>query len=165
MTSLDNVSLKFQTYCLKYTNIFCWKNVRSFCTAKASLIFFNKKYWCIRYKVILLFKSWPLSEPIMLTMLWTSGPRCSNGCMDRPKDIQSTLVISNTDISKLPFTKKKIVWKRFLFLCTFQLLLYQTTLKLRWLKHWWLVYHCYFELVHEFLEYFSITADINIYLG
>ena len=31
----------------KYIDILCWKNVRSFCSAKASHIFSTKKYWGI----------------------------------------------------------------------------------------------------------------------
>ena len=45
-TSLVNVSLKFQTLISEICQYFCRKNMRSFCSAKASLIFFNKKYHC-----------------------------------------------------------------------------------------------------------------------
>ena len=41
-TSLVNVTLKFQTYYHKNTVIFCRKKVRSFCCAKAPLIFSAK---------------------------------------------------------------------------------------------------------------------------
>ena len=34
--------LSFYNFITKYTEIFCWKNERSFCTH-----FFNKKYWQI----------------------------------------------------------------------------------------------------------------------
>ena len=46
--SLDNVSLKY----LKFANIFVEKNVRSFCTAKASPIFQTKNIGMFGYKVI-----------------------------------------------------------------------------------------------------------------
>ena len=46
-TSLVNILLKFQTLMSNIRQYFCWKNERSFCTAKASLIFFNKKCQCI----------------------------------------------------------------------------------------------------------------------
>ena len=46
-TSLVNVSLKFQMLISQICQYFLLKkNMRSFCTAKASLIFFNKKYQC-----------------------------------------------------------------------------------------------------------------------
>ena len=37
----------FDNFVTKHTDIFCCKNERSFCTAKASHIFFNQKYWHI----------------------------------------------------------------------------------------------------------------------
>ena len=37
----------FYDFITKYTDIFFWNNEISFCTAKASNIFFNKKYWHI----------------------------------------------------------------------------------------------------------------------
>ena len=43
-TSLVNVSLLFQTLISQICQYICRKNVRSFCTAKAFLIFFNKKF-------------------------------------------------------------------------------------------------------------------------
>ena len=36
-------------------------------------------------------------------------------------------------------------------------------LGVRWLEHRWLIYHGYFERVHEFLDFFPITLDITIY--
>ena len=41
-------------------------------------------------------------------------------------NIQMTLIIWNTDISKYPFILQNIVWTHFLFYCNFQLLLSQT---------------------------------------
>ena len=35
----------FYDFITKYIENFCWKNESSFCNAKASHIFFNKKYW------------------------------------------------------------------------------------------------------------------------
>ena len=52
-TSLVNVSsLKFQTLISQIYQYFCWKNVRSFCSAKASLIFSTKNISVVGYKVI-----------------------------------------------------------------------------------------------------------------
>ena len=74
--SLVNVSLKFQTLISEICQyFFCWKNVSSFCSAKASLIFFStKKIRVFGYKVVKHLTSWPLNELIKLTMLWKTGP-------------------------------------------------------------------------------------------
>ena len=58
--------------------IFCWKNVRSFCSAKASLIFSKKNFSVFGYKVVKRLTSWPLNELVKLTMLWTTGPRSTH---------------------------------------------------------------------------------------
>ena len=75
-TSLVNVSLKFQTLISRICQYFLLKkNVKSFCTAKASLIFSAKNISVFGYKVIKHLMSWPLNELDKLTMLWTTGPR------------------------------------------------------------------------------------------
>ena len=48
--------------------------MRSFCIAKASLIFSTKNISVFGYKVIKHLTSWPLNELVKLTMLWTTGP-------------------------------------------------------------------------------------------
>ena len=61
----------------------------------------------------------------------------------------------------MTLARQRITWKN-LYIYTLpekMILLY--TLKLRWLKHWWLIYHGYFELVLEYLEFFPIISDIN----
>ena len=50
--SLVNVSLKFQTLISEICHYFLLKNVRSFCTAKASLIFSTKNISGFGYKVV-----------------------------------------------------------------------------------------------------------------
>ena len=45
--SLVNVSLNFQTFISNICQYFCWKNVRSFCSAKASLILSTKMSVCL----------------------------------------------------------------------------------------------------------------------
>ena len=50
--SLVNVSLKFQTLISNICQYFLLKNVRSFCSAKASLIFATKNNSVFAYKVI-----------------------------------------------------------------------------------------------------------------
>ena len=73
-TSLVNVSLKFQTLISEICQYFCWKNVWSFCSAKASLIFSTKNISIFSSKVVKHLTSWPLNELVKLTMLWTTGP-------------------------------------------------------------------------------------------
>ena len=51
------------------------KNVRSFCNAKASLIFSTKNTSVFGYKVVNHLTSWPLYDAIKLMILWTTGPR------------------------------------------------------------------------------------------
>ena len=50
--SLVNVSLKFQMLVSQICQYFLLKNVRSFCTAKASLIFSTKNISVFGYKVV-----------------------------------------------------------------------------------------------------------------
>ena len=72
-TSSVNESLKFRMLISQIRNIFCWKNVRSFCSANASLIFPTKNISVFGYKVVKHLTSWPLNELVKLTMLWTTG--------------------------------------------------------------------------------------------
>ena len=51
-TSLVNVSLKFQTLISEICQYFLLKNERSFCIAKASLIFSTKNFSVFGYKVV-----------------------------------------------------------------------------------------------------------------
>ena len=74
-TLLVKETLKFQTLIAQIPNRFCRKNLRSFCSAKASRIFSTKNFSVFDYKVIKHLTSWPLNELVKLTMLWTTGPR------------------------------------------------------------------------------------------
>ena len=56
-TSLVNVSLNFQKLISQICQYFLLKKVRSFCIAKASLIFFNKNFSVLGYKVVKLLTS------------------------------------------------------------------------------------------------------------
>ena len=51
-TSLVNVMLKFQMLVSEICQYFLLKNVRSFCSAKASLIFSTKNISVFHYKVV-----------------------------------------------------------------------------------------------------------------
>ena len=54
---------------LKYANIFCQKNLRSFCNAKVSHIFSTKNFSDFDNIVIKHLMSLPLSELVKLTTL------------------------------------------------------------------------------------------------
>ena len=58
----------------KYAQMFCWKNVSSFCSAKATHIFSAKniKILCIESAKIV--NEMTLNEFVKLTTLWTTGP-------------------------------------------------------------------------------------------
>ena len=52
--------------------------MRSFCSAKASLIFSTKNINVFGYKVVKHLMSWPLNKLVKLKMLWTIWPWCLN---------------------------------------------------------------------------------------
>ena len=62
----------------KYAEIFCWKNVSSFCSAKATHIFSAKniRILCIEFAKTV--NEMILNELVKLTTLWTTGPRFSS---------------------------------------------------------------------------------------
>ena len=71
--SLVNDSLKF-TLIRKYSDIFCWKNVNSFCSAKATHIFSAKNIRILCIESAKTVNEMTLNELVKLTMLWTTGP-------------------------------------------------------------------------------------------
>ena len=58
----------------KYAEIFCWKNVSSFCTAKATHIFSAKNFRIMYIESPKTVNEMTLNELVKLTMLWTTGP-------------------------------------------------------------------------------------------
>ena len=60
----------------KYTEIFCWKNVSSFCSAKATHIFSAKNIRILYIESAKTVNEMTLKELVKLTMLWTTGPWC-----------------------------------------------------------------------------------------
>ena len=58
----------------KYAEIFCWKNVSSFCSAKATHIFSAKNIRIIYIESAKTVNEMTLSELVKLTTLWTTGP-------------------------------------------------------------------------------------------
>ena len=59
----------------KYAEFFCWKNVSSFCSAKATHIFSAKNIRILYIEVSKTVNEMTLNELVKLTMLWTTGPR------------------------------------------------------------------------------------------
>ena len=58
----------------KYAESFCWKNVSSFCSAKATHIFSAKNIRILCIESARTVNEMTLNELIKLTTLWTTGP-------------------------------------------------------------------------------------------
>ena len=58
----------------KYAEIFCWKNVSSFCSAKATHIFSAKNIRILYMESAKTVNEMTLNELVKPTMLWTTGP-------------------------------------------------------------------------------------------
>ena len=59
----------------KYAEIFCWKNVSSFCSAKATQFFSAKNIRILYIESAKTVNKMTLNELVKLTMLRTTGPR------------------------------------------------------------------------------------------
>ena len=59
----------------KYAAIFCWKNVSSFCSAKATHIFSAKNIRILCIESTKTVNEITLNELVKLMTLWTTGPR------------------------------------------------------------------------------------------
>ena len=68
----------------KYAEIFCWKNVSSFCSAKATHIFSAKNIRILYIKSAKTVNEMTLNKLVKLTMLWTTGPWPGQGTADFP---------------------------------------------------------------------------------
>ena len=60
----------------KYAEIFCWKNVSSFCSAKATHIFSAKNIRILYIESAKIVNKMTLNKLVKLTTLWTTGPWC-----------------------------------------------------------------------------------------
>ena len=58
----------------RYAEIFCWKNVSSFCSAKATHIFSAKNIGIMYIESAKTVNEITLNELVKLTKLWTTGP-------------------------------------------------------------------------------------------
>ena len=77
-TSLVKDSLKFTSSDTQICWIFCWKNVSSFCSAKATHIFSAKNIRILYIESAKIVNEMALNELVKLTTLWTTGPRCAD---------------------------------------------------------------------------------------
>ena len=59
---------------IKYAENFCWKNVSSFCSAKATHIFSAKNIRILCIESAKTVNEMTLNELVKLTKLWTTGP-------------------------------------------------------------------------------------------
>ena len=59
----------------KYAEIFCWKNVSRFCSAKATHIFSANNIRILCNESAKTVNEMALNELVKLTTLWTTGPR------------------------------------------------------------------------------------------
>ena len=59
----------------KYAKMFCWKNVSSFCSAKATHICTAKNIRILYIESAKTVNEMTLNELVKQTMLWTTGPR------------------------------------------------------------------------------------------
>ena len=64
----------------KYAEIFCWKNVSSFCSAKATHIFSAKNIRILYIESTKTVKEMTLNELVKPTTLWTTGPWFAKPC-------------------------------------------------------------------------------------
>ena len=60
----------------KYAEIFCWKNVSSFCSAKATHIFSAKNIRILYIESTKIVNEMTLNKLVKLTKLWTTGSWC-----------------------------------------------------------------------------------------
>ena len=72
--SLVNDSLKFTSSYTQICQNFCWKNVSSFCNAKATHIFSAKNIRILNIEFAKTVNEMTLNELVKLTTLWTTGP-------------------------------------------------------------------------------------------
>ena len=112
-TSLVNDSLKFTSsdtqirwnlhqVIRKYAEIFCWKNVSSFCSAKATHIFSAKNIRILYTESAKTVNEMTLNELVKLTTLWTTGPWLTmtpsvifSSISDKLYDLQCTTIKLN----------------------------------------------------------------------
>ena len=77
--SLGNDSLKFTSSDTQICWNFCWKNVSSFCSTKATHIFSAKNIRILYIESAKTVNEMTLNKLIKLTTLWTTGPRTFYG--------------------------------------------------------------------------------------
>ena len=98
----------------KYAEIFCWKNLSSFCSAKAIHIFSAKNIRILYIKSAKTVNEMTLNELIKLTTLWTTGPSplILFGCVQVLWPSQPTGVMSSMVSLLNTFTGQALSTKR-----------------------------------------------------
>ena len=82
----------------KYAEFFCWKNVSSFCSAKATHIFSAKNIRILYIESAKTVNEMTLNELVKLTTLWTTGP-----CLS---DVSKNLSVMNRRLYVLQWAKQ-----------------------------------------------------------
>ena len=94
----------------KYADIFCWKNVSSFCkathifSAKATHIFSAKNIRILYIESAITVNEMTLIELVKVTTLWTTGP-----CFPHPKILSYVITSSMWSRSRKSCRQKKLV--------------------------------------------------------
>ena len=114
-TSLVNDSLKFTSSDTQICWNFCWKNVSSFCSAKATHIFSAKNIRILCIEPAKTVNEMTLNELVKLTTLWTTGPRCAVDCAlelgNRRRMILNMLIIFLKHVYIIQYTCIFVLYK------------------------------------------------------
>ena len=88
----------------KYATIFCWKNVSSFFTAKATHIFSAKTIRILSIESAKTVKEMTLNELVKLKTLWTTGPWKVYQFLFQHPGFNAALYYNDIALLKLPET-------------------------------------------------------------
>ena len=100
----------------KYADIFCWKNVSSFCSAKATHIFSAKNIRILYIESAKTVNEMTLNELVKLTMLWTTGPCMTTiliyPSLDSLEAIEGNVTSEDTDQTAEAQADLNLCWLR-----------------------------------------------------
>ena len=87
----------------KYSEIFCWKNVSSFCSAKVTHIFSAKNIRILYIESAKTVNEMTLNEIVKLTTLWTTGPRMTIakehlGCFNHDENMFLNCIVTGNEM-------------------------------------------------------------------
>ena len=116
----------------KYAEFFCWKNVSSFCTAKATHIFSAKNIRILYTESAKRVNKMILNELVKLTMLWTTGPWYFNVAC---KELKGHIAMIK--VNHLPYPLLLRSWQIYnTFHFCDQNMSLNTEIKTRYTNHW-----------------------------